>query len=409
MTLGLPSKNIGSQVWKNNRLFLLAILLFTVALVYRRADAFTNPQFWAEDGMVFFVEQDHHEEFIPFQNYNGYIHFIPRTVSYLAKLTQVPLEWVPTFYNYFTCLIYLIYFYLIWSFIPFQQRTRFFMISVIGFLPIAFEVYMNLTNVQWFSALILILLFFDLKIKEIRSSIGLSFFVLLAGLTGPFSMMFLPILIWKGWKWRTQVFNLIPLIIAVLTGLVQLLFLYNHFQGRLFPNIPVPHNHLWLTFYNAIKQVFLFDHRMIVEFKWKHWFAIVPIILLYLGSFLYSLKRKDETGILLLICIGLNVFFTVKANWPFEWLISPFLGGMRYFFLPFVLILWYIFQTSNQQKILPFIIYLLVIVMFFVHGKWVRSSFVDLNWKKEVQEYKTTGDLIIPINPVGWYVILKKK
>jgi hypothetical protein len=67
MTLGLPSKNIGSQVWKNNRLFLLAILLFTVALVYRRADAFTNPQFWAEDGMVFFVEQDHHEEFIPFQ------------------------------------------------------------------------------------------------------------------------------------------------------------------------------------------------------------------------------------------------------------------------------------------------------------------------------------------------------
>jgi hypothetical protein len=47
--------------------------------------------------------------------------------------------------------------------------------------------------------------------------------------------------------------------------------------------------------------------------------------------------------------------------------------------------------------------------MFFLHGKWVRSSFVDLNWKKEVQEYKTTGDLIIPINPVGWYVILKKK
>lgn len=409
MTSELPSKNRLAHFWPSNRFFLLAIFFFTASLVYRRADAFTNPQFWAEDGMVFFLEQDHHPEFIPFQNYNGYIHLIPRTVAYVEKIIQTPLEWAPTIYNYVTYLICIFFLSLLWRFLSYNQLTKFLMIVSIGVLPIANEVYMNLTNVQWFSGLGLILLFFDLKIKSARDLIILSLAVLFAGLTGPFSVMFAPLIAWKCWKYRKNLMQLLPCLIALLTGLVQFIFLYTHFHGRLFPNLPIPENHLMVMFYNAIKQTFLLDHRMLTEFRTRHLLVILPLILVYVGSLIWSFKKRKEINILLLLCIGLNVFFTVKANWPFEWLMSPFLGGMRYYFLPFTLCIWYVFIQTRRIAIAQVSICLAMVVLFFAHGKWVRSSFLDLKWKQEVAEYKTKGDLIIPINPLGWYVILRKK
>lgn len=409
MTSELRYKSGLAEFWRNNRLFLLAIFFFTAALVYRRADAFTNPQFWAEDGMVFFMVQDHHPEFIPFENYNGYIHLIPRTVAYVAKVVQIPLESVPAFYNYVTYLICLFFLSLLWRFLSYNQLTKFLMIVSIGVLPIANEVYMNLTNVQWFSGLGLILLFFDLRLKSIYDLIILSVAVFFAGLTGPFSVMFAPLILWKCWKHRKNLIQLLPCILAILTGLVQFIFLYTHFHGRLFPNLPVPENHLMVMFYNAIKQTFLLDHRMLTEFRTRHLLVIVPLVLTFVGLLIWSFKRRKEINILLLLCIGLNIFFTVKANWPFEWLMSPFLGGMRYYFLPFTLSFWFMLIQIRRIPIAQICIFTGLVALFFAHKKWVRSSFLDLKWKQEVAEYKTKGDLIIPINPLGWYVILRKK
>jgi hypothetical protein len=395
--------------WYNHRLLILALGLFTAALVYRRADAFTNPQFWAEDGMVFFVEQDHHAEFIPFQNYNGYIHFIPRTVAYAEKTLGVPLEWAPVFYNYATYGMCLFYLGLLWFFLPYTRLTRFFMITCLGVLPLATEVYMNLTNVQWFSCLGLMLLFFNLKIKPGLGWVWLLIAVLMAGLTGPFSVMFLPLLVWKCWKHRKNMPALVPCLLAVFTGLIQLGFLYTHFHGRIFPALPIPKYHVFLTFYNTIKQALLLDHRMITEFRWRHLVLILPPVLGYVYMLWRSIKKRKEINLLILLCLGLNVFFTIQVNWPYEWLMSPFLGGMRYFFIPFTLVCWFMLIQLQQIKPGQYIMFGALLALFFAHGKWVRSKFLDLKWKQEVEEYRTKGDLIIPINPLGWFVILRKE
>jgi hypothetical protein len=409
MILESPYKSRTKSWWINHRLFVLAIGFFTAALVYRRADAFTNPQFWAEDGMVFFVEQDHHPEFIPFQNYNGYIHFIPRTVSYVEKITGTPLEWAPVFYNYSTYIICVFYLGMLWFFLPYTQLTRFFMVVCLGVLPLANEVYMNLTNVQWFSCLGLMLLFFNLKVKPGLSWAMLLLGIVMAGLTGPFSVMFLPLLAWKCWKHRKNIPALVPCLLAVFTGLIQLVFLYTHFHGRVFPAMAIPKYHFLLTFYNAIKQTLLLDHRMITEFRWRHLVLILPVVLGYLYMLVVSIKNRKEINLLILFCLALNVFFTVKVNWPYEWLMSPFLGGMRYFFIPFTLIFWYLILQVEKLKLAQGCMFGALLVLFVAHGKWVRSKFLDLHWKQEVQEYRTKGDLIIPINPLGWFVILRKE
>jgi hypothetical protein len=268
---------------------------------------------------------------------------------------------------------------------------------------------MNLTNVQWFSALVLLLLLFKFKSDRVPDKIALVIGVIFAGLTGPFSVMFVPLFLFKLWKERRSGFNAVTLIIALTTGLIQLIFLYVHFKGRLFPALPVPQQHLGVMFYNILKQVFFLDHRLIAEFRLRHWLLIIPFALLFLILLLNDIRKKRETQALILICIALNLIFTIAINWPFEWLMSPFLGGMRYFFVPFTLCSWYILFSFKNFRMVQFVFIILLTGLFVAHGKWVRNSYVDMHWKEEVKEYKEKGELIAPINPPGWFVIFKQK
>lgn len=66
------------------RFFVLSFLIFLL-LVLRRPDAVTNPQFWAEDGVVFYASQVLHPG-IPtlFETYKAYLHLIPRLAMAFA-------------------------------------------------------------------------------------------------------------------------------------------------------------------------------------------------------------------------------------------------------------------------------------------------------------------------------------
>lgn len=408
MTSELQSRQPGFN-WKQTGLFFLAILLFTGAMFYRRADAFTNPQFWAEDGMVFFMEQDHHEEFIPFQNYQGYIHFIPRCIAYLAKATQLPYEYVPTFYNYCTYLIYLIVFSLVWKYLPVNFTTKALMIAGIGILPISFEVFMNVTNVQWLTSLILIILFYDFHIKKTADILLLSLAAILAALTGPFSVIIMPLLFIRCWQLRRKMSQLIPVIVAIVFGMLQAYYMYSHPNIRPKPLLPIPEHHLWTTFYVTIHQLFFFKHTLVVEFKWWYMLLILPFITGYILLIIQGLIKKQSTQVMLLLYAGLLTFSTIYISWPYEWLISPFLGGMRYFFIPFTLIWFYLLNRLEKTWHLQIGFMIILFVFFFMHRKWVSTTFIDYKWKEEVKQYRETGEVIAPINPPGWFVVFKQK
>ncbi|HXA50065.1 MAG TPA: hypothetical protein VNV86_07175 [Candidatus Acidoferrum sp.] len=82
------------------RRFLALSGLIFLLLVLRRPDAITNPQFWAEDGPVFFFGQITHTGlsalFVP---YAGYLLVVPRLVAAFAAL--FPASSVPLIFNLF--------------------------------------------------------------------------------------------------------------------------------------------------------------------------------------------------------------------------------------------------------------------------------------------------------------------
>jgi len=81
-------------LWQHCALFLFACLV----VVSRRPDAVLHPQFWAEDGRVFFQEAYNlggwHSLFRP---YAGYFHTVPRLGAWLALI--LPLAMAPLILN----------------------------------------------------------------------------------------------------------------------------------------------------------------------------------------------------------------------------------------------------------------------------------------------------------------------
>lgn len=408
MTLELRSKDVSSK-WKSVGLFFLTILLFTGALYYRRADAFTNPQFWAEDGMVFFMEQEFADAFIPFRNYNGYIHFLPRCVSYFVKVCAIPYELVPTCYNYITYLFYLGYFALLWKFIPTNPFTRLCMIVGLGILPVTPEVYMNLTNLQWFSAFGLIILLFKFESGSIKRTIFLSVFAGFAAITGPFSVILTPLLLYRGWINRKKITNLIPILVALLGAGIQLVFMLNHPTPRPAPPLPIPSQHLFITIYNSIKQIFFLNETPILALRTKHYLVLIPTFVMLIIFFLRDLFKKKEARIMLWLSFFSLGLTTLYIHWPYEWMMSPFGMGARYYFILLSILWWLILLSIRRFKIIQGCILLGLVVLFVVKSIHTRTTFIDFNWKAEARQYEETGEILAPINPPGMFILFPEK
>ena len=92
----LPSQSLAAR----NRAGLFVLLSFAIFVAHfsRSPDVLLKPQFWAEDGAVFY-QQAHefgflHSVLIP---YSGYVHLFPRLIAGLSLL--LPLSFVPLFFN----------------------------------------------------------------------------------------------------------------------------------------------------------------------------------------------------------------------------------------------------------------------------------------------------------------------
>src|SRR3954469_5115510 len=68
-----------------------------LVLVIRKTDSFSHPQFWAEDGPVFFLEADLSGWRSVLHPYSGYLHLIPRLVAMLCR--ALGSLWIPAAYN----------------------------------------------------------------------------------------------------------------------------------------------------------------------------------------------------------------------------------------------------------------------------------------------------------------------
>lgn len=187
---------IGTNASSTSTRRLLGALLAALLLL-RSPGSLIHPQFWAEDGALFFQDA-FNQGFLAtaLQPASGYLHSFPRLVAGLSLL--FPMELAPLVFNlaaFGTQLLPALYLlspridHLIPSF-PARVGAALLLIS----LPASHETHVNITNAHWHLALAALLIL----VAKPAATRGVRVFeALVAGvysLTGPFSILFLPLL-----------------------------------------------------------------------------------------------------------------------------------------------------------------------------------------------------------------------
>jgi len=167
-----------------------ALLFFSslLMLALRAPDAVRHPQFWAEDGAIFFQQQFGQGWPRLWEPYAGYLHLAPRFGAWLSSL--LPYRYAPAIYISFAMLIEA------WALAFFFKRSRLFvspwiLLSIYLLTPTNGEVFGTLTNIQWHLQFALLAATFYPADESRQTTPGPAWrclLVLAMGLTGPFSI-----------------------------------------------------------------------------------------------------------------------------------------------------------------------------------------------------------------------------
>ncbi len=203
---------------------LLVLLACAGILAARRPTELRLPQFWAEDGLVFFTEAHTLGPKAFFWQYGGYLHLVPRCIAAVSRCFD-PAH-APTVFVYasFVLTLYVSARTLSARF-PFPLRPTFALAAVL--VPDAFEVLLFVTNLQWVLAGGLLALLVSSDARRWWQYLHDVSAALLLGLTGPFSVLFAPLFIWRAAARRTMPSLVLAALIA-LCAAAQMWSLYHH-------------------------------------------------------------------------------------------------------------------------------------------------------------------------------------
>ena len=122
-------------------------------LFLRKSDALLNPQFWAEDGNIYFKDA-YIEGFRSLLSpYPDYLPLIPRLVSCICSF--FPIEIVPALYNYAAFGITMLVLCHLNSKRLSELKGQRICCLMAVLVPHSGEVFINITNIQWITALYL--------------------------------------------------------------------------------------------------------------------------------------------------------------------------------------------------------------------------------------------------------------
>lgn len=402
------------------------VIVFFIAfaiIVSRRLDALFNPQFWAEDGTVWYAEA-YNQGFLPslFLPHTGYLQTISRLTASLAQF--FPLAFAPLIFNVLAIAIQILPVNFVISsrfavLIP-SLKTR----LILGFLylalPNSYEINANITNAQWHLALLacMVVLAAPSRLLIWRCfDVGV---VVISALSGPFAILLTPIAAIRWWFQRQKWLFLILILLAT-GGLIQYLTIMQ--QTRVVAQLGASPK---LFFKILAGQVFLSSLFGQTGYEWimpKH-SLYLPLTVLICGisllALLYALF-KAPLELRLFIIFAASIFVTALASpvvsmnspqWESMWL--PGVGG-RYWFMPmlaFVTTLIWLLSVKKPYNFRRLAIVALAIMLSGIALDWTYPPFADFKFGEYANKFAAAppgSKVIIPINPPNWKMELVKR
>jgi hypothetical protein len=377
--------------------WVLAILAILFAL--RKPWALHTPQLWAEDGSIFlaFNDLDGLRAFV--EPYMGYLHLIPRLVAWIASHTADP-AWWPAIYNGAAFAIALAV--IARTFSPRLNLPGKPWLALAFFLgPQTGEVLFNITNIQWFTAILLVEQALVAPPTNLRQRITDLAIVFLVGLTGPFVIAFWPLLAWRWWRDRTG-HSLGVLLIATACAITQGVFVlktgphfdYPPFNPARFAHIMGQHLAVWP----------LIGSRWTISLP----ASVVAIAgaVLTLGLIAFALRPSPLRAVrgVLVAAFLLIVASVIYRGRTDTWNPQDLFFGERYFFIPRLLLFWLlILEFYDAHKLARWIARGLALAIALVHLKgYSLPPMPDYHWAENCDPIRQGVPANIPTLPTGW-------
>lgn len=180
--------------------------LFALILVARNPQVLLHPEFWAEDGWVWFPDGYEYGLASLARPVAGYLQTVPRLVGLLAQ--AFPLAWAPALFALAALLsqvlppLFLVSSRMAAAWPDARGRVLFALVWLV--LPNTREVYVNLTNAQWHIAALGFLVLLS-RAPATAAARGFDMAALaVCGLSGPFCLVLAPVAAWLAVACRTR-------------------------------------------------------------------------------------------------------------------------------------------------------------------------------------------------------------
>jgi hypothetical protein len=407
----------------------VCIFLF---LILRRPDAFTTPQFYAEDGNQWYAAA-YNRGPIPslFLSSAGYLQTFSRLTASASLL--VPLSYAPLFFNIVALLVLVLpIFYLISSrFHEYPFKARLSLCLAYLFLTNTSETFLNVTNAQWYLALVMYLILIAPTATTRMWKVLDTACMIVAGLSGPFSLL---LLLPAGFLVKKKQLSLnSPRIILLGIGatfqLISLALNSISGGGRLFHLVQME----WMTVYQILYRQILWGalagptgYQTLTTLPFHElFFAISTLLFLWVGIYLLRKANPSYVGFILFAVIIFVVSLlspTVARDGERSILmVMLHADGIRYWLIPMIgvfLVFFWGVRESNPKYIRGISLFFLSTLLFFNIKHLARPltlrypAYKDLHWQAEVEKFDNleprTQQMIL-INPPGWQMTLKKK
>lgn len=387
-------------------------------IVSRRIDSVSYPQFFAEDGTVWFADAYNLGWFrsllVP---YAGYMVTFPRLAAALAL--SVPFENAPLIMNAFGIVAQALPVVFLMSSRCAKWGSPLFrgaLALLYLLLPNASEIHVTVTNAQWHLTLLAALIVIAERARTLSWRIFDIVLLLLCGLTGPFCILLTPLAARVDWKARERS-RLIHVVILTAASVTQATVLWQFEPSR--PAVP-----LAATIERFISlcsgHVFLgaIIGPNITPRKASPY--LLGLVFLGGGAFMgYCLAKATLEWKFLIVFCGLVLSCSlakpfVKGGSAPAWVVLETVPGIRYWFLPSLAFAWSLLwcaSHAHSRSIKIAASAALIAMCFGMALNYRIRPYQNLKFQQVAAQFDRTPDgsaFVIPSNPSGWVLRLIK-
>ncbi len=372
-----------------------------VAVFSRLPGAFLHPQFFAEDGWVWY-QQAYNLHWLRSLGIAqaGYLQTFPRLVTGVALL--FPMQWAPLIMSLAGAVIQVLPVTVLLSrrCAPWGPlRLRLLMAALYLAIPDAPEIHIVLTNAMWHLAVLQALLAFSLPPLSWRGRVSDVLIFAIGAISGPFCLLLLPCI--AAWWWiRRERWTLAVMGITLLGAAMQVLTILHSARARQAPLGVTP-----LRLLRIMAGSIFIDSMTGTGGPYLRISLLIVAALGGLTIMVWGWRSAPLAGrlyisfALLVLLACLRDPLLLPGTTP-RWEVLANATGIRYWFLPSLMFLWSAAwcASGGESRLVRFAgLAVLLLTLVGVYREWRYPAWPASHWSADVVRFQTLkpGDHMI--------------